>query len=726
MSTGTENLPVAKIENRTAKRLTIRGDDDRILVLSPFEKNRELSADTHKNFPGLNRLQMLNLVKVLDERGPGPWEPQIKMLASATISLTFAVFYIGHQILTDGGKVPLDPKWSYRGKIGLPVFPIVTLLVGLGILYLIRRGDRGRTFFQKVNRWVAQALSLLVIVTIAMVLPILAFYILGEGRELLGSSNSLAKLGRALQLVFIFSASLLPALLYYLFDRQQLGTLRQKFEQQIFRLDPNIETICDVRAKYGRQIDEIYGQETTAGEGRLTRGTRWPILVATLVITVGWMLTLLPAAPTAEMSSPSQLIEFFMPQKSVVTFGFLGAYFFVLNMVLHRYVRADLKPKAYSSITVRILIVIILAWVIGLPFHPHNSYALMLVFLVGVFPESGLTLIRESIRNQRGLGRLAGVFGPRTREKYPLTDLEELDVYDRARLLDEGVTNIESLAHHDLIDLMLETRIPVPRLVDWIDQAVLYLHLGPEDENDSKPPEESRKRRRKQRLPNPNGGESANHPTPTVEPKVTVAGPRHVPLREWLRKNSVRTATDFLGAYDSKTKSLRSKAEADKRTAELDVLLETLEDDEWLDYVHHWRVSSRIESASLDASSAADQHPTRVKVQLKGLNGQPEVYEAEFVIDEANADSLVPAPELEKRGIKPIGKTAYLLPDGTVCEYPFGLAEISFMSETTAGRVIFGPEDNQPVLGVTARASVGISVRPTGYGLKRAPVSDAK
>ncbi len=38
------------------------------------------------------------------------------------------------------------------------------------------------------------------------------------------------------------------------------------------------------------------------------------------------------------------------------------------------------------------------------------------------------------------------------------------------------MNNVEALAHHDVVDLMLATRIPVPRLVDWVDQAILYLH----------------------------------------------------------------------------------------------------------------------------------------------------------------------------------------------------------------------------------------------------------
>jgi len=712
------------IQNLTAKRLRIRGDGDRVLVLPPFEKERVLADQDIKVFPRLDRLEMQNFIKVLGEKAAVDWELQLKMLLMGAAVGTGAIAYLVYQLLTQGGKAPLDPTRSLWFRIGTVALFILAMAIGILLLYLGARGERGGVL-QKINRWIAQALSLVIILVVAMVLPLVAYYLFGGGRELLGGQNSLAKLGRSLQLIFIFTASLFPALLYFLFDRQQLGTLRQRFEHQIFRLDPNIQSLCDVRAKYGRQIDEIYGREAATGEGRLTRGTRWPILVATLVITVGWMLTLLPSSPGPEMTNPSQLLDFFMPQRSIVTFGFLGAYFFVLNTVLHRYVRADLKPKAYSSITVRVLVVIVLTWVIGLPFGSNNPYLLMLVFLIGVFPESGLTLIRESIRNQTGMGRLVGLIGSPTKEKYPLTELEELDVYDRARLLDEGVTNIESLAHHDLIDLMLETRIPVPRLVDWLDQAVLYLHL--QLDKGEEIDEGILTRVEPKNHDNENEGKAAKDKQKKDDQSEVnrEAVESLQSLRIWLRSNCVRTATDFMVAYQEGEKSLRIKAESEHRQTELDILFETLSDDEWLDYVRHWRKSTTVEEQTLDASSVGLE-PSQVNVQLKALNGQDKTYEASFSIDEGMVDSLAPAAELEKLGIEPVGKTAFALSDGTIKEYRFALAQLAFMGEITAGRIIFGPDDAKPSLGVTALESVGITIDPANRTLTRLPAIPLK
>jgi len=69
---------------------------------------------------------------------------------------------------------------------------------------------------------------------------------------------------------------------------------------------------------------------------------------------------------------------------------------------------------------------------------------------------------------------------------------------------------------------------------------------------------------------------------------------------------------------------------------------------------------------------------------------------------------------------------AYELADGSLQEYQFGLVEISFMGEITAGRVIFGPNDAEPLLGVTALESVGIVIDPANRTFKRLPALSLK
>ena len=116
----------------------------------------------------------------------------------------------------------------------------------------------------------------------------------------------------------------------------------------------------------------------------------------------------------------------------------------------------------------------------------------------------------------------------------------------------------------------------------------------------------------------------------------------------------------------------------------------------------------------------------RTIVKLRSLGSSNGTYEAEFLVDRGATDSLVPASELTRIGVHPVGKTAYELADGTVHEYSFGLVEIGFMDELTAGRVIFGPDNAEPILGVTALESVGITIDPASPRLKRLPAIPLK
>lgn len=115
-----------------------------------------------------------------------------------------------------------------------------------------------------------------------------------------------------------------------------------------------------------------------------------------------------------------------------------------------------------------------------------------------------------------------------------------------------------------------------------------------------------------------------------------------------------------------------------------------------------------------------------VTVSLRALGAPNGDYQAIFLVDPGATDSLAPAKDLAKVGIRPVGTTTYELADGTLQEYPFGLAQIEFMGEITAGRVIFGPDDAEPLLGVTALESVGITVDPANRTLKRLPAIPLK
>jgi len=117
---------------------------------------------------------------------------------------------------------------------------------------------------------------------------------------------------------------------------------------------------------------------------------------------------------------------------------------------------------------------------------------------------------------------------------------------------------------------------------------------------------------------------------------------------------------------------------------------------------------------------------THVTVTVKATLDSRERYEADFLVDTGAIDCLAPAKELKEIGILPAGKTTYKLADGNPKELEFGLGVIEFMGDITAGRIVFGPDGVEPILGVTSLESVGIAVDPKTLTLKRLPAISLK
>ena len=115
---------------------------------------------------------------------------------------------------------------------------------------------------------------------------------------------------------------------------------------------------------------------------------------------------------------------------------------------------------------------------------------------------------------------------------------------------------------------------------------------------------------------------------------------------------------------------------------------------------------------------------THVTVALQAFDAKNGTYEANFLVNTGATDSFAPASELTRIGVQPVGKMSYELANGKVEEYQFGLVRIAFMGEITAGRVIFGPDAAEPILGVTALESVGID--PGTQTMKRLPAIPLK
>ncbi len=110
-------------------------------------------------------------------------------------------------------------------------------------------------------------------------------------------------------------------------------------------------------------------------------------------------------------------------------------------------------------------------------------------------------------------------------------------------------------------------------------------------------------------------------------------------------------------------------------------------------------------------------------MQLIGANGR---YEARFLVDSGATDTMVPASELARLGITPVGTKIYELADGTRHEYSYGFARVELMGMPAVEHVIFAPEGTEPLLGVTVLEHLGLVIDPVTHSLKRLPAIPLK
>lgn len=330
-----------------------------------------------------------------------------------------------------------------------------------------------------------------------------------------------------LKLVIAAILAFLPGWLYMQFIRFKGRSLYDEFVINLFRL--RIDQDCNLPAPpqhtsyyprwkvahdalqaeskvktkdnlYRRKFEAVYGRSSVStssliyqdqGQDRSTLRDRTetfsPVLVTTLLLGIGWALVVQP-----EFLRNFEFIHRLSGQPQVpykaLQFGFLGAYWFILQDLIRRYYRDDLKTGAYISAVARIVIVTLVVTTVGLIPFGSSRQQQILAFFIGIFPQIGIQALKAALTKSFG-----GIV-PTIKTDYPLSDLDGLSIWDQARLLEEGIEDMQNLATANLVDVMLRTRVPISRLVDWLDQAFLCLHMP----NTPKDPYSARRARLRQ------------------------------------------------------------------------------------------------------------------------------------------------------------------------------------------------------------------------------------
>jgi aspartyl protease family protein len=84
----------------------------------------------------------------------------------------------------------------------------------------------------------------------------------------------------------------------------------------------------------------------------------------------------------------------------------------------------------------------------------------------------------------------------------------------------------------------------------------------------------------------------------------------------------------------------------------------------------------------------------------------------QFIVDSGAAYSVVPASVLEQIGVEAEATKEFFLANGDSVERRMGIAVFEYLGRLTAASVLFGEEDDAPLMGVTTLEGFGFVLDP--------------
>ncbi|MGB9280196.1 MAG: hypothetical protein WCB57_08975 [Pseudonocardiaceae bacterium] len=355
-------------------------------------------------------------------------------------------------------------------------------------------GAQKRSQPNSVGQWVVSSFAR--VVTALWMNVLIAATIALAGLLLYFDYGALPSLPSVLVSIFaIWVMSFLPGWMFVRFIGQRAGALWDEYVIYLHRLrldepcylpmpppsskyyqewlDAGGQWLSRQRNIYQQKFDAYYGKAISRAvhepDWRLPTGTLFPLFLATIVFAMSWTALLWPPGLSVQPSTLPDMLKY----------AFLGAYAFIVQMLIRRFFQSDLRPSAYASAVLRIIVVVITIPVVHQLYNlgasssetnPRPTEAII-AFVVGFFPLVAMQAVTRFAASS------LRVVVPALTAEYPLSQLDGLNIWYEARLIEEGIEDMQNLATANLVDVILHTKVPVGRLVDWVDQSYLYIHL---------------------------------------------------------------------------------------------------------------------------------------------------------------------------------------------------------------------------------------------------------
>ncbi|MEO9967808.1 MAG: hypothetical protein ABJF11_18595 [Reichenbachiella sp.] len=159
---------------------------------------------------------------------------------------------------------------------------------------------------------------------------------------------------------------------------------------------------------------------------------------------------------------------------AVIAFAIMGGYVSASQYIYRRFSTIDLTPGSFFSVSLRIvfatLISLMIMFVLSDTPIVNSNVILVLAFLTGVFPDTGLRVLMEKIT----------IFSSKMDDQhinFPLGKIEGISEMHKIRLNEIGIDNVQNLAQYNFFMLIIKTPFAVRTLLDWVAQAKLQLEF---------------------------------------------------------------------------------------------------------------------------------------------------------------------------------------------------------------------------------------------------------
>jgi hypothetical protein len=206
-------------------------------------------------------------------------------------------------------------------------------------------------------------------------------------------------------------------------------------------------------------------------------GTQWTDYLGTANYVLGGTYVL-------KHNAPEEVLAYQTSTVAIGSAAFIGAYVYIVQVILNRINNDDISPITYYYFAVRILVACLVAGIVrhGTSiFGPADSDTFLLTlipigFVIGLQPDLWISALTTKISKKFGLlGRQKDPEDQDIPGNLSLLLIEGLTDGKRARLEELDLDNCQALSEHNPFIIWARTSYQLLHIVDWMSQAQLIL-----------------------------------------------------------------------------------------------------------------------------------------------------------------------------------------------------------------------------------------------------------